>query len=87
VEQIPLELQISTYSHERSLSVVLIMGSARALRIKRWMAVHQEPISVIPVPKLHFDKPPAIHAAAHGMRSWIPSIEIAHQINRLRRRS
>ena len=37
--------------------------------------------------ELHLDEPPTIHSAEHGMRSGIPSIEIAYQINRLRGRS
>src|SRR5580692_8332333 len=36
--------------------------------------------------ELHLDGPRAIHAAAHGMGSRIPPIEITHNINRLRQR-
>ena len=38
------------------------------------------------VGKLNFNEPPSILTASHGMRSWIPPIEIAHHINRLSRR-
>ena len=42
---------------------------------------------MVAVRELHLDEPPTIHAAAHGMRSGIPIIEIANQINGLRGRS
>jgi hypothetical protein len=76
----------STHCQERNLLVVFIAGNACALPVEDRLAVHQEPISVVAVPELDLDKPPAIYTAAHGMRSRIPPIEIAHQINRLRRR-
>jgi hypothetical protein len=61
---------------------VLIAGNACGLRVEDWFVVHEELISVMAVRELHFDKPTSVHAAAHGVRSWIPPVEIAHQINR-----
>jgi hypothetical protein len=41
---------------------------------------------MVAVRELDLDEPPAIHTAAHGMRSGVPRVEIAYQVNGLRRR-
>jgi len=66
---------------------VLIAGNACALRVKDRVVVHQEQVLVVAMRELHFDEPTTIYASSHGVRSWIPPIEIAHQINRSCRRS
>jgi hypothetical protein len=75
----------STYCHEGNLLVALISDCAHALRIKDRLVIHQEPISVVAVPEQYFNEPPSILTPSHGMRSRIPGIEIAREIDRLRR--
>jgi hypothetical protein len=41
---------------------------------------------MVSVSQLNFNEPPPVLAASHGMRSWIPPIQIACHINRLRGR-
>ena len=73
----------STYCHEGNLLVALISGCAHALRVEDRLVIHQEPILVVAVPEQHFNEPPSILTTSHGMRSRIPGIEIAHEIDRL----
>jgi len=40
---------------------------------------------VVAVPEQYFNVPPSILTTLHGVRSRIPGIEIAHEIDRLRR--
>ena len=75
----------STYCHEGNLLVALISDGAHALRIEDRLVIHQEPILVVTVPEQHFYEPPSIHTTSHGVRIRIPGIEIAHEIDRLRR--
>jgi hypothetical protein len=75
-----------TNCDERNPLVALVAGNARGLRIEDRLVVHQKLISMVAVRELDLDEPPAIHTAAHGMRSGVPRIEIAYQVNGLRRR-
>jgi hypothetical protein len=86
VPQFVADGSLSTHGHERNRLVRLVDGSSYALRIKDGIIIHQKPILVVAVPQQHFDVPPSILTTAHGVGSWIPRIEIAHQINRLCRR-
>jgi hypothetical protein len=75
----------STHCHERNLPVVLITANAGAPRIEDRLVIHKKQILVVAMREQHFDEPPTILTAAHRMRSGIPPVEIADQINRLRR--
>jgi len=75
----------STDCHERNLLVALISDCTHALRVEDRLVIHQELILVVAVAERYFNVPPSILTTLHGVRSRIPGIEIAQEIDRLRR--
>lgn len=57
----------------------MVAGSAVCPRIERRFPVDEKQVMVMPVGERNLDQPCAIRLTLHGMRTWIPIIEVSHQ--------
>ena len=72
----------SAHGDEGDFFVAMVAGGAGGVRVECGSAVHNKEILVVPMRKRDLEEPPTVHSMLHRMRSRVPAIEIAHEMNR-----